>query len=128
MSTITQIGPVSRVMIFVGDVEVCGAFYRDVLGLMPVKDTHEPGEWLELDAGNCRIALHKAYKKDGPLDGPTGGADVPYKITFTVPDVAAAREELIARGAEMLEIRQFDGLDLCDGIGPEGHRFQLCNR
>lgn len=119
-----MLATMNRVIIFVGDVEQCGEFYRDAFGLNTIENTHQPEVWLELDAGGCRLALHKAYGTNGP----TGGPQNPHKIVFQAEDVPATREVLVERGASMEEIQTFGELVLCDGSDPEGHRFQIANR
>ena len=91
----------SRVIIFVGDVQKCAAFYRDMFDLDPLPSEYPPEEWAELDAGGCRLAFHKAYGPEGPMDQPTGSPMNPHKIVFYAEDVAAMRGELIRRGAGM---------------------------
>ena len=122
-----MLAPMNRVIIFAGDVEKCATFFRDLFDLAPIESTHSPQEWLELDAGACRLAFHKAYGPDGPVDGPTGGSSNPHKIVFHAEDVPAMREELCRRGAPMQDVEVFGDLVLCDGQDPEGHRFQISN-
>ena len=123
-----MLASMNRVIIFVGDVEKCAEFYRDTFGLPTVESTHAPDEWLELDAGGCRLAFHKAHGSAGPIDGPTGGPRDPHKIVFQADDVPATRAVLVARGAAMDAVQNFGDLMLCDGADPEGHRFQIANR
>lgn len=119
----------TRVIIFVGDVEKCAKFYGDVFGFNVLPQTYTPGEWAELDTGACPVALHKAYGQGGaPIDKPTGSTRSAHKIVFYAEDVSAKREELIARGAKMGEVQTFGTLVLCDGQDVEGHVFQICNR
>jgi len=121
--------PLSRVIIFVGDVEKCARFYREVFDFEVLPQSYTPGEWAELDTGPCRIALHKAYGQGGaPVGEATGSTQHPHKIVFFADDVAKKREELIARGARMGEVKTFGTLVLCDGQDVEGHVFQICNR
>ena len=119
-----MIGPLKRVIIFVHDVEELIPFYRDVLGLTPIESEEPSCEWQEFDAAGLKVALHKAHGSTGPTGRPTN----PHKIVFYAEDVAAARQTLIDRGAEMAEVHTYGGLVLCDGFDPEGHRFQICNR
>ncbi len=123
-----MLASMNRVIVFVGDVEKCAEFYRDTFDLSPIESTHAPKQWLELDAGGCRLAFHKAHGSDGPVDGPTGGPQNPHKIVFQADDVAATREVLIERGAAMDAVQSFGDLVMCDGADPEGHRFQIANR
>jgi predicted enzyme related to lactoylglutathione lyase len=123
-----MLAAMNRVILFVGDVERCANFYRDLFDLSPIESRRPSDEWCELDAGGCRLAFHKAYGPDGPVDGPTGGPNNPHKIVFYAEDVPAMREELIRRGAQMEDASIAGDLALCDGSDPEGHRFQISNR
>ena len=93
-----------------------------------VPSTHPTGEWMELDAGGCRLAFHQAYGPDGPTTGPTGSPRNPHKIVFHAENVEAMRDHLLSRGVQMDEIETFGDLSQCDGHDPEGHRFQVSNR
>src|SRR5687768_5473304 len=111
-----------RIILFVNDMKAMSAFYRDVLGLKPLFDSKYPSdEWLEFDAGAAKIALHKAFD-------PAGKPATWNKITFHASDVPTLREELIARGARMQEVNDWGELIACDGLDPEGNRFQISNR
>lgn len=123
-----MLAEMKRVIVFVGDVEKCAAFFRDTFDLSPIQSTYAPSEWLELDAGGCRLAFHKAYGPDGPIDEPTGSEWNPHKIVFYAEDVPAMREELIRHGASMGDVMTFGDLALCEGTDPEGHKFQISNR
>ena len=118
-----------RVIIFVGDVQKCARFYREVFGFEAVAGSEvDSQEWLELETGGCRLAFHKARGKDGPIDSATGSAAHPHKIVFFAQDVEAARAEVVRRGASMGKVHRFGALALCDGADPEGHVFQISNR
>ena len=124
--------PLNRIIIFVGNVEKCAAFYHDVFGFKALP-SDDPG-WIELDTGGCRLAFHKAHGPKGAIDSPTGGAKNPHKIVFFAEDVAKTRDEIVARGiaagvkVKMGEIKKFGKLAFCDGRDPEGHVFQISNR
>lgn len=110
----------SRVMLFIKDVPKVAAFYRDILGLEPVGDiTHE---WAELLADGCAVALHHAPKPLSERGSPSA------KIVFGVRDVAAAKTLIESRGAKMGKISSFSGIDICDGLDPEGNLFQISSR
>lgn len=47
---------------------------------------------------------------------------------FHADDVAAARADLMARGARIGPVKTFGALRLCDGSDPDDNRFQLSNR
>lgn len=116
----TSIGAVSRIMLFVHDVPKVAAFYRDILGLPPLGEITP--EWVELQAGNCTIALHHASK---PLHE---RGDASAKIVFGVKDVPAGKALLEDRGVKMGRIHSFSGIDICDGKDPEGNLFQISSR
>jgi predicted enzyme related to lactoylglutathione lyase len=120
--------PLKRIIIFVGDVEKCAAFYRSAFDFKPVPSEHPSKDWLELDTGGCLLAFHKAHGAGGAIDSPTGSANHPHKIVFYAEDVAAARENLVKRGIAMGPVQTFGKLSLCDGNDVEGHVFQLSNR
>jgi len=105
----------ARVILFTNQMEKMTAFYRDVLGLRLVTD--EKG-WRELDAGGVRIGLHS-----GP---PSPGKKGP-KLAFYAKDVAALREELVARGAKFGKVSSGE-FHLCNGKDPDGNPVQLTNR
>lgn len=114
------IGPISRVMLFVHDVPKVAAFYRDILGLKPLGEITP--EWVEMQAGNCNVALHKASK---PLHE---RGEASAKIVFGVKDIPAAKAALEKLGVKMGKIHSFDGINICDGKDPEGNLFQVSSR
>jgi CreA protein len=81
------IGPLDHVYYWVRDMDVAVAFYRDVVGLTPIRRAGD--EWAEFDAGPVRLALHGA---ETPQTG--GGTAV-----FRVEDLDQARLQLEQRGA-----------------------------
>jgi catechol 2,3-dioxygenase-like lactoylglutathione lyase family enzyme len=110
-----MVGKLARVILFVRNVEVAKAFYRDVLGLQV---TNDEGSFVELDAGSCRIALHKAAKAN---PGRT-------KLAFRVQDVEGMRTVLSKNGALMGRLHVGKGLAWCDGKDPDGNAFQISTR
>jgi len=115
-----MIGKISRVILFVGDVEKTAEFYQDVLGLKLAGPPEEG--WIELNGGGCNLALHVArgkYKK---------GGDSPAKIVFGVKNVAAAKKTIEKHGCEMGKIFKFGKIQFCDGRDPEGNPFQISSR
>ena len=105
-----------RIVLFTADMERQTAFYRDVLGLRLRQD--EP-RWKEFDAGGCVIALHNGSSRVGAR---------PPKIGFWAKDVAAARTELIARGAKLGKLMSGGGLTRCEGKDPDGNPFSISDR
>ena len=122
-----MLASMTRVIVFVGDVEKCASFFRDAFELETIESTHAPNQWCELDAGGCRLAFHKAHGPDGPIDTPTGGPNNPHKIVFHADDLPATRQKLVDRGVDMGDVQSVGDVSICDGHDPEGHRFQLCS-
>jgi catechol 2,3-dioxygenase-like lactoylglutathione lyase family enzyme len=122
---------VGQVMVFAKDMARMSAFYRDGVGLVPVEDTR-PDEWIRFDAGGVLFALHaipaEVAKHIAISDPPKRRGDTAIKFTFHVADVEAARQQLLAHGAQMSEIARHADLELCDGLDPEGNVFQIANR
>jgi catechol-2,3-dioxygenase len=116
----------TRIILYVQDVDRLSAFYRDMLGLAAVEEI--PGEWAVLRAGTCELALHrvgKAYRVD---DAEGWTAESNAKLMLTVDrDLKELRAELVAKGVPMHNIKSYPGLTgpLCDGTDPEGNIFQL---
>jgi len=111
---------INRIIYFTNKMKLMTAFYRDTLGLSPIEDpVNSPSEFLEFDAGTCKIALHK---------GTPGTIATRTKIVFYTEDVGKTREELIRRGTKMGTFNPQSSLHICDGKDPEGNKFQISNR
>ena len=113
----------SRVILYVQDVDRLSVFYREVFGFGVVEEI--AGEWAVLEAGACQLALHRvgeAYRGKPAM----GTSNAKLVLTIEAP-LAATREALLARGVAMGEIKSYPGLTgpLCDGRDPEGNVFQL---
>ncbi len=106
----------ARVILFTARMDAMSKFYGEVLQLEVVSE--EKG-WREFAAGGANIALHSGPSSPG-RKGP--------KLTFYAKDVAALREQLVARGAKFGKVRGGDALTLCDGKDPDGNPIQLSNR
>ena len=105
-----------RIVLFTHDMPRMMAFYRRRPGAALVKD--ESG-WKEFDANGCIIALHNGSAQVGKR---------PPKIGFWTPDVTAAREALIARGAKVGKVLSGGGLTRCEGKDPDGNPYQISSR
>jgi catechol 2,3-dioxygenase-like lactoylglutathione lyase family enzyme len=116
VSTMSLSMKLARVILFTGQMEAMSRFYGQVLGMELV--TEEKG-WREFAAGGATIALHS---------GPASSGRKGPKIVFQADDVAAMREELVARGAKFGKVRQGEQFCLCDGKDPDGNPIQLSNR
>jgi catechol 2,3-dioxygenase-like lactoylglutathione lyase family enzyme len=110
------IGDIAMVIFFGKDLPALARFYRDVVGLEVLGDG-EDEHWIELDAGGCRLGLHR-----GKATG--SGA----KIVFRTSDLKAARKRLSTGGATVGEIFASAGVERCDFKDPAGNRCQLSTR
>jgi hypothetical protein len=116
----------TRVILYVQDVERLSAFYQQNFGL-PVVEKID-GEWAVLAIGPCQLALHrvgKAYRVEDPA---SWEVESNSKLVLTVDrPLAELRAELIAKGVPMDNIKSYPPLTgaLCDGRDPEGNVFQL---
>ena len=116
----------TRLILYVQDVERLSAFYCDLLGLAVVEQI--PGEWAVLKAGACELALHRVGKAYRVADPENWTAESNAKLVLTVDrDLEELRAELVAKGVPMRNIKSYPGLTgvLCDGTDPEGNVFQL---
>ena len=118
-------GELMEVILYVQDMDAQVSFYRDLLGL-EVRESKDQDDWtgvhwVELETGSCTLALHAGGQR-------RLGADAP-KVVFRVPDVPAARQQLVQRGVPMGEIRSpAPGVQVADGVDPEGNRFSIESR
>jgi predicted enzyme related to lactoylglutathione lyase len=110
---------ISRVIIFTRDVERLAGFYKACFGLSGVGEC--TADWAELSAGGCSIAFHRIDEAGESRDGW-------IKIVFGSSDVAAEKQRLERLGVEMSGLVQFGEIQLCDGLDPDGNRFQVSSR
>jgi predicted enzyme related to lactoylglutathione lyase len=116
------IGQIIEVILYVEDMSAQVSFYRDKFGF-EIKnsqglDDYSNEFWVELDTGNCSLALHAGGKR-------RFGADAP-KFVFRVDDILAVRQLLIDQEVEIGEVRSAaPGIWVCDGVDPEGNKFSI---
>ena len=94
-----QLSVPDYVILIVENLDQSLAFYRDVLGL---ELGHRAGEYAQFDTGATRLGLYArnamAETLGVPLQPPA--QDAPgFEIGFKVPDVDAAFDRLVERGA-----------------------------
>ena len=111
--------PITRIVLYVRDVERMAEFYQRVFDLHPVAPP-EKG-WIELGAGSCNLALHQAAKTASPRRAAA-------KIVFGVKDVAAAKRHLESRGLKLGVIHTTPDSTFCNGKDPEGNHLSIGNR
>lgn len=119
------VGELREVILYVEDMGAQVSFYRDVLGLeveAPAGGQDLDGaSWVALATGACTLALHAGGQRRLGDDAP--------KIVFLVADVPRAREELLQRGVAMGKVRSpAPGVQVCDGLDPEGNKFSVESR
>ncbi len=115
-SATAQIVGVATVAVPVSDQEAALAFYRDALGLAPVRDVPTPdgGRWLEVapPGGGTSLALV-------PGDG---GADTGIRLVS--PDAPAAHAALAGRGVAVDELLAWPGVPPMFALrDPDGNRL-----
>ncbi|WP_323119904.1 VOC family protein [Burkholderia alba] len=114
----------TRLILYVQDVEGLKAFYRTHFGLAPGEEIAH--EWAVLRAGAFELALHRAGPAFRGQTRPGDGSNA--KLVFAVASgLAGLRDALVRDGVPMRELKRFDGFPylLCDGEDPEGNVFQL---
>lgn len=119
------VGELTEVVLFVQDMNLEVAFYRDALGLT-VKEPEGIKDYrdfytVSLHTGPCTLILSSGGTRRQGEDAP--------RIVFRVADVQAARFELLEKGVLMEEITTPDaGRQECEGRDPEGNKFAIESR
>ncbi len=103
----------------VSDVDRAKAFYTEKMGFEEDLD-HSTGEWFRVvqltpPGSACSIAIGTGIVATSP--GSVQG------LQLVVPDIDAAREELLERGAEVSEVQHFDGSAWRPGGGGDWNSF-----
>ncbi len=111
---------ISRVIIFVNNLPLVAAFYRDVLGLTPKICPDDPKDWQEFQAGSLTIALHRS---DAPKP-----RKIATKIVFYSANVVATKQLLEARGVRLGRVLKTEFFEFCNGTDPEGNPFSISSR
>jgi catechol 2,3-dioxygenase-like lactoylglutathione lyase family enzyme len=117
-----EVERVDYIRVPVQDIEQAKHFYGELLGL-ELNPNSPSDDWLEYEAGNVTLAImtpHTHEYEFAPLP--------PSTIALRVPDLEAARAELVAAGLEPAEM--WDS-GLCNGVGvsdPAGNRILLHRR
>jgi CBS domain-containing protein len=116
---------VVSVILYVEDMSLMVAFYRDQLGF----DVEFPADlpdytaesWVVMDTGACKLALNAGGSNNVGDDAPM--------VVFGVADIEAARSTLLERGVALEEI--FDaggGVKVAQGRDPEKNPISLEQR
>jgi catechol 2,3-dioxygenase-like lactoylglutathione lyase family enzyme len=112
---------VDFVRVPVTDIEEARRFYGEVLGLPPGPSQDE--DWVEYQAGNVTLAVMTPDTHDEEFVPFSSGA-----IALAVPDVAAAKAQLEAKGVQVNDV--WDS-GVCNGASledPAGNRLMLHHR
>ena len=103
-----MIGRLNHVGVATPSIEQSVALYRDVLGATRIGEKFampEQGVWVcFVDLPNSQIELIEPHGDNSPLKGfleknPAGGQ---HHVCFEVPDIIAARDDMAAKGATVL--------------------------
>ena len=103
-----QIGRLNHVGVATPSIEESVTLYRDFLGATKIHDPFDlPEQGVRVcfvDVPNSQIELIEPLGADSPVHGflaknPKGGQ---HHVCFEVPDILAARDELVAKGATVL--------------------------
>jgi methylmalonyl-CoA/ethylmalonyl-CoA epimerase len=103
-----MIGRLNHVGVATPSIEKSVALYRDMLGATKIGEKFampEQGVWVcFVDVPNSQIELIEPYGDASPLKGfleknPAGGQ---HHICFEVPNIEAARDDMVAKGASVL--------------------------
>jgi predicted enzyme related to lactoylglutathione lyase len=119
---VVEITRVDYIRVPVDDVDAATHFYGEVLGL-PRNTKLKHDDWIEFEASNVTLAVMTPATHDDEF-----AALPPSTIALGVPDVAAAKAELEAKGIAVGEM--WDS-GVCHGAGisdPAGNRILLHHR
>ncbi|MFN3584690.1 methylmalonyl-CoA epimerase [Phenylobacterium sp.] len=103
-----KIGKLNHVGVATPSIEQSAAMYRDVLGATKIGEKFampEQGVWVcFVDLPNSQIELIEPHGDNSPLKGfleknPAGGQ---HHVCFEVEDIIAARDDMVAKGATVL--------------------------
>jgi catechol 2,3-dioxygenase-like lactoylglutathione lyase family enzyme len=117
----------SRLILFVDDIERMSYFYEGVLGLEKLPGGTDG--FVCFSAGASQVCLHSL-----PAEYRSNGGEYPQredtyvKFVFHSTDVAADRQHLLDNGVRMNEVVRYGEMEFCDGADPEGNIFQISSR
>ena len=117
-----EVTRVDFIRVPVDDIEAAKHFYGEVIGL-PRNEHLDHDDWIEFEASNVTLAVMTPATHDYEF-----AALPPSTIALGVPDVAAAKAELEAKGIAVGEMWDSGA---CEGAGlddPAGNRILLHRR
>lgn len=104
----------------VSDVPRATAFYRDMIGLKQSKSGFGD-QWVEFEVGSTTFGIG-----NGQTLGIKPGSV--FAAAFEVDDVAAMREQLLAKGVEVGEVNDSPVCYSAFVTNPDGNRFAIHQR
>ena len=112
----------SKIILYVRDMNKQVSFYRDLLGLEvkePVGLTdYSDRIWVEWETGECSLVFHLDIQKQLGKDRP--------KLVFKVADIQAAHQALTKQGIKLSQINsRLGNIQVADGCDPEGNPFSI---
>lgn len=111
-------------MLFVKDLDLMVAFYRDALGLEPIEATRRE-DWVEFEGEGVRFSLHRippAVAAGIRIDSPPRPREQSSaRLTFAVASVDATLRKIEEMGLPLLR-RPWGGTEAVD---PEGNVFAV---
>ena len=117
-----EVTRVDYIRVPVDDIDAAQHFYGEILGLPRNEHLHHD-DWIEYEASNVTLAVMTPETHDDVF-----ATVPPGTIALGVPDVAAAKAELEAKG---LEVGEMWDSGACHGAGvsdPAGNRILLHHR
>src|SRR5688500_7346580 len=119
--------PLVQVMLYAKDLAAMVAFYRDAIGLRVVEEREG---WVALDAGAARFALHAIAPAIAAgiaiTRPPQRRSETPYKLTFDVGALDAARARIATHGGVPGDAPA--DATSCEALDPEGNVLVLRGR
>jgi predicted enzyme related to lactoylglutathione lyase len=111
------------VVVPVSDVERAKRFYSEQVGFVVDHDTRVDDDMrvvqLTPPGSACSIAIGKGLVETPP--GTVRG------LQLVVPDIQAARGQLVERGVEVSQVRHYEGSERVDGPGGRWNSFVFFN-
>lgn len=113
--------PISRIILFVRDPHRVANFYQTHFGLQLLEGAED--DWIELSAGGCTLALHRAKRTaDSTEQHPS------TTIVFGVQDVQAAKALFAANGLKFGKVYESADFAFANAKDPEGNAIQISSR
>lgn len=119
----------NTIILFGKDVELVKDFYIDIFQFEVLEEIKD--QWVLLNAGDCKIGLHKIGDQFLDTFTENFNADNNVKLVFEITtDIFLLQKELLKKGVHINEVQTWETYHshTCDGKDPEGNTFQLSQR